>query len=35
MKEHAITFVIVFVAVIAANYATTKLGLDSYEVYGS
>lgn len=33
MKDHLITFAIVVVAVIAANWASSKLGLDKYEVY--
>lgn len=32
MKQHLITFAIVFIAVIAANYASSKLGLDTYEL---
>ena len=33
MKTYLITFLIVVAAVIAANYASHKLGLDTYEVY--
>jgi hypothetical protein len=33
MKEHLITFAVVVVAVIAANWVSGKLGLDKYEVY--
>lgn len=33
MKTHLITFVVVVVAVIAANFLSSKLGLDKYEVY--
>lgn len=33
MKEYLITFAIVVAAVVAANFLSSKLGLDKYEVY--
>lgn len=34
MKQHLIMFGVVVLAVIAANFLSSKLGLDSYEVIG-
>ena len=33
MKQHLIMFAVVVAAVIAANFISSKLGLDKYEVY--
>jgi hypothetical protein len=35
MKDHLITLAIVIIGVIAANFISSKLGLDTYEVYNN